>query len=100
MTYRPKRRGKRVRTTPGPGGGEKQPVASQAWPLDCVTSRVPPADRYEGCEVQKWGKAGMGGGALQLKRLSSWKPKRHYLLTWRCPQRGGVKAQGHLKQEM
>jgi len=52
----------------------------------------------EGCEEQTWGGGG-GGGARQLKRLSSCKLKRHYLLTWRCPLRGGVKTHREKERE-
>lgn len=99
MTYRLKRRGIHVsEQCHGPaaetvGGGEKHspwllpvPAGTGLAPGLCHMTLTPQQTANEGCEVQKWGRRSEGGGgALQLKRLSSCKLKRHYRLTWRCP---------------
>lgn len=57
---------------------------TEDWPLDFVTSRFPPTDHKWRMWRAKNGEEGCWRGTLQLKRLSSYKLKRHYLLTWRC----------------
>lgn len=75
-------------------GGFSLSCQTEVWPLDCVTSRPPRPPSPTDHKWRMWranvGRKEGGGcrGALQLKRLSSCKLKRHYLLTWRCPRRG------------
>lgn len=74
-------------------GREREPAATprpvrQRLALWIVSHHAPPPPQQtpnEGCEKQKWGGGVLEGGALHLKRLSSCKLERHYLLTWRCP---------------
>lgn len=67
----------------GPAASPR-PVRQRLGPWIVSHHASPQQTTNEGCEEQTWG-GGASRGALQLKRLSSCKLKRHYLLTWRCP---------------
>lgn len=97
MTYRLERCGIHVSgQCHGPaaktvGEGEKEsrrllPVLSDRGLAPGLCHITLPPNRPQMKDVKsKRGEEGQRRGALQLKRLSSCKLKRHYLLTWRCP---------------
>lgn len=73
------------------GEGEKEsrrllPVLSDRGLAPGLCHITLPPNRPQMKDVKsKRREEGRWKGALQLKRLSSCKLKRHYLLTWRCP---------------
>lgn len=97
MTYRLERCGIHVSgqchgpTAKTVGEGEKEsrrllPVLSDRGLAPGLCHIALPPNRPQMKDVKsKRGEEGRRRGALQLKRLSSCKLKRHYLLTWRCP---------------
>lgn len=95
MTSRLKLRGEHV-SEHGPaagagaaagGGAEEQRPAGSGSALDSVTSHLPTKSVMKDVKCKNGERREEEGGGI-LKRLSSWKPKGHYLLTWRCPQWG------------
>lgn len=98
MTYRLERSGIHVSgqchgpTAKTVGEGKKEsrrflprPVRQRLGPWIVSHHASPPTDRKWRMWRAKDGEEGCWRGAQQLKRLSSCKLKRHYLLTWRCP---------------
>lgn len=97
MTYRLERCGIHVSgqchgpTAKTVGEGEKEsrrllPVLPDRGSAPGLCHITLPPNRPQMKDVKsKRGEEGRWRGALQLKRLSSCKLKRHYLLTWRCP---------------
>lgn len=97
MTYRLERRGIHVSgqchgptaKTVGEGEKESQRLLSilsdrGLAPGLCHITLPPNRPQMKDVKSER-GEEGQRRGALQLKRLSSCKLKRHYLLTWRCP---------------
>lgn len=97
MTYRLERRGIHVSgqchgpaaKTVGVGAKESRrllPVLSDGGLAPGLCHITLPPNRPQMKDVKsKRGEEGRWRGTLQLKRLSSCKLKRHYLLTWQCP---------------